>query len=231
MKEKTKIEYPTIINHSVKVEDIGLLQFMYPNFIVLNKPVLFTDKPIIFTGDNKYLNQIRDLGVDYILVSELAEFDLTNRLTLLEIIFAKYKRKVPKYLLEFYNDLDEYEFKELVEQFWITGKWNLKEYDNTGAFLEFLISFKTDTVNITKTYLKLLNKVGAEYIEMSLLTFLNRVVTPSNKLSKWYQKVIDEYKLSKKDLIKPALYNYIESPIYNTELRIFNLILDLNKRY
>ena len=42
------------------------------------------------------------------------------------------------------------EFKELVEQFWITGKWPLKEYDNTGAFLEFLDSFKTDTLTITK---------------------------------------------------------------------------------
>lgn len=230
MKEN-KEEYITIINHSVKVEDLGLLQFMYPNFIVLDKPILFTDKPIIFTGDNKYLNQIRSLDVDYILVSELAEYDLTNRLVMLEVIFSKWKRKVPKYLLNFYKDLDDFEFRELVEQFWITGKWGLKEYDNTGAFLEFLMSFKTDSLNIIKTYLKLLDKVGAEYIEMSLLTFLNRVVTPSNRLSKWYQKVIDEYKHSKYDLIKPALDNYIDSPVYNTELRVFNLILDLNKRY
>lgn len=230
MKEN-KEEYITIINHSVKVEDLGLLQFMYPNFIVLDKPILFTDKPIIFTGDNKYLNQIRSLGVDYILVSELAEYDLTNRLVMLEVIFSKWKRKVPKYLLNFYKDLDDFEFRELVEQFWITGKWGLKEYDNTGAFLEFLMSFKTDSLNIIKTYLKLLDKVGAEYIEMSLLTFLNRVVTPSNRLSKWYQKVIDEYKHSKYDLIKPALDNYVDSQIYNTELRVFNLILDLNKRY
>ena len=64
---------------------------------------------------------------------------------------------------------------------------------------------------------------------MSLLTFLNRVLNPSTKLSKWYQKVIDEFKTSKKDLIKPAIENYVDSSIYNTELRIFNLILDLNR--
>ena len=56
-----------IVNHSVGVDDIGLLQFMYPNYIVLDKPVLFTDKPVIFTGETKYVNQIKDLGVNYII--------------------------------------------------------------------------------------------------------------------------------------------------------------------
>lgn len=218
-----------ILNHSVKIKDIGLLQYFYPNFIILNKPVLYSDKPIIFTGDNKYINQIKSLGVDYILISELAEYDLTDRLKLLTVVFAKYNRKVPKYLLAFYEDLDEDTFIELVKQYWITGKWSLKEYTTSGAFLEFLQSFNTDTYTISKTYLQLLNKTGAEYIEMSLLTFLNRVLNPSTKLSKWYQKVIDEFKTSKKDLIKPAIENYVDSSIYNTELRIFNLILDLNR--
>ncbi len=218
-----------ILNHSVKIKDIGLLQYFYPNFIILNKPVLYSDKPIIFTGDNKYINQIKSLGVDYILISELAEYDLTDRLKLLTVVFARYNRKVPKYLLAFYEDLDEDTFIELVKQYWITGKWSLKEYTTSGAFLEFLQSFNTDTYTISKTYLQLLNKTGAEYIEMSLLTFLNRVLNPSTKLSKWYQKVIDEFKTSKKDLIKPAIENYVDSSIYNTELRIFNLILDLNR--
>lgn len=218
-----------ILNHSVKIKDIGLLQYFYPNFIILNKPVLYSDKPIIFTGDNKYINQIKSLGVDYILISELAEYDLTDRLKLLTVVFARYNRKVPKYLLAFYEDLDEDTFIELVKQYWITSKWSLKEYTTSGAFLEFLQSFNTDTYTISKTYLQLLNKTGAEYIEMSLLTFLNRVLNPSTKLSKWYQKVIDEFKTSKKDLIKSAIENYVDSSIYNTELRIFNLILDLNR--
>ena len=37
-----------IVNHSVKIDDIGLLQFMYPDYIILDKPILFIDKPIIF---------------------------------------------------------------------------------------------------------------------------------------------------------------------------------------
>lgn len=220
-----------IVNHSVKIDDIGLLQFMYPDYIILDKPILFIDKPIIFKGETKYINQIKNLGVDYIIITELAEIDLTRREVLLEVVFSKYNRKVPKYVLSYYKDLDDFLFMELIQQFWVTGKWPLKEYNNVGAFLEFLMSFKTDTYNITKTYLQLLHKTGAEYIEMSLLTFLNRVVLPSGKLSKWYERLINEYRTSKSDLIEPALVKYMDSPIYNSELRIFNLILDLNKRY
>ena len=220
-----------IVNHSVKIDDIGLLQFMYPDYIILDKPILFSDKPIIFKGETKYINQIKALGVDYIIITELAEIDLTKREILLEVIFSKYKRPVPKYVLSFYKDLDDFQFMELVQYYWVTGKWLLKEYDNVGAFLEFLTSFKTDTYNMAKTYLQLLHKVGAEYIEMSLLTFLNRVVLPSGQLSKWYSKLIEEYRLSKYDLIEPALIKYMDSPIYNTELRTFNLILDLNRKY
>lgn len=171
----------SIINHSVKITDIGLLQFLYPEFVILDKPVLYSDKPIIFTGETKYINQIRELGVPYITLSAVAEFDLTDRLTLLKVAFGKYNRPVPKYLLEFYEDLDDITFRELVEYYWITGKWILKEYNNSGAFLEFLQSFRTDTVTMIRTYLNLLHKTGAEYIRVSLFTFLNRVLTPSRK--------------------------------------------------
>lgn len=220
-----------IINHSVKINDIGILQFMYPNFIILDKPVLFSDKPIIYTGNSKYINNIKALGVDYISVTELAEIDMTQRDVFLNIVFSHHNRKVPKYLQAFYKDLDDSLFRELCEQFWITGKWPLKEYDNTGAFLEFLDSFKTDTLTITKTYLQLLNKVGAEYIEMSMLTFLNRVVINGANVSKWYRKVINNFKLSKGKSIEPAITNYANTEVYNSELRVLNLILDLNKRY
>lgn len=220
-----------IVNHSVKVKDIGLLQYMYPDYIILDKPVLFSERPIIFTGETKHINRIKNLGVNYIIVSVLPEIDLTDRLKLLEVVFAHHKKKVPKYLLAFYEEIDEITFMDLVKEYWITGKWRVKEYTNSGLFLEFVKSFKTDTYTIAKTYIELLNRTGAEYIETSLLTFLNRVVVPSGKLSNWYKKIIDEFRTSKYDLIKGAMTNYLDSPIDNVELKIFNLILDLNKRY
>ena len=68
-----------IVNHSVKIDDIGLLQFMYPDYIILDKPILFIDKPIIFKGETKYINQIKNLGVPYIIVTTLGEYNLDDR--------------------------------------------------------------------------------------------------------------------------------------------------------
>lgn len=42
----------SIINQSVHVSNIELLQFMYPNFKITSKPILFSDSPIIFTRRN-----------------------------------------------------------------------------------------------------------------------------------------------------------------------------------
>ena len=220
-----------IINHSVKIKNIEFLQFLYPNYIIIDKPILFTTRPVIFTGETRHINRVKGLGVNYIIVTELAEYNLTERLTLLEVVFSKWNRKVPKYLLEFYEDLDDETFMEQVKIMWVTGKWHLKEYDKSGIFLELLMSFKTDTYKIARTYISMLDRISSEYMELSILTFLNRVTTQKGKISKWYQKVIDDYKLNKASLIKPAIEKYMGSKIKNTELRVFNLILDLNKKY
>jgi len=174
-----------IINHSVRVNDIGLLQFMFPDYIVIDKPVLFTDRPIIFTGETKYLNQIKELGVPFIVVNKLAEIDLTDRLTLLTAAFSKYGKNPPKYLVDkgnsnkaLFEEFDDTEFLELIKLYWVTGKWMIKEYDGMGKFVRLLDSFKTNTLEITRTYLGLLNEVNSEYIETCLLTFLGKVVNP-----------------------------------------------------
>lgn len=224
----------SIINHSVQLSRIELLQFMYPEYQITDKPVLFTTSPIIFTGETKYINQIKKLNVPYIIVSTLAEYNLDDRLTLLDIAFSKYNRNIPKYLLEYYEKLDDIEFMELFEYFWITGKWPLKSYDGIGKFVELLRSFKTDTYNITKTYVNLLDECSAEYLETCLFTFLNKVLkvksnSSTGKQSKWYTKVLLEYAQLKRNYIKPAVDNYINSKIENPELRIYNLIINLNK--
>lgn len=223
-----------IIGHSVSVKNIELLQFMYPNFQIIDKPIMIATNPIIFTGETKYINQIKSLNVPYIIVSTLGEYDLNDRLTLLEIAFSKYNRPVPKYLLAYYDKLDDYQFMDLFEYYWITGKWPLKEYDSIGKFVELLKSFKTDTYIITKTYVELLNECTSEYLETCLFTFLIKVLklkqnSKVKRESKWYAMMLTDYAQLKKRYIKPAINKYINSNIDNPDLKIYNLIINLNK--
>lgn len=60
-----------IIGHSVAVKNIELLQFMYPEFKIIDKPIMIATNPIIFTGETKYINQIKSLGVPYIIVAAM----------------------------------------------------------------------------------------------------------------------------------------------------------------
>ena len=225
-----------IIGHSVRVDDIGLLQFMFPDFIIIDKPILFTDRPIIFTGETKYINQIKEIGVPFIIVNKLAEIDLTNRLNLLEVIFSKYNKTPPKYLVlsdkgkPLYERIEEPDFIEAVKMYWVTGKWYIKELDDIGKFILLLDSFNTNTFEITRTYLKLLNEVGSEYLETCLLSFISKLVNPGGNTSNWYNKRIKEFSASKKQLLHRAMENYINSPVENNELKVFNLIYDINKK-
>lgn len=99
-----------------------------------------------------------------------------------------------------------------------------------GKFIKLIDSFNTNTYEITRTYLNLLNEVGSEYLETCLLTFISKVVNPGGSASSWYKKRIKEFSAAKKQLIPIAMDNYLNSKVDNNELKIFNLIYDLNKK-
>lgn len=68
-------------------------------------------------------------------MNRLAEINLTDRLTLLEVIYSKYNKTPPKYLVQkdgpkaLYEQFEDKEFVELVKFYWVTGKWLTKEAD------------------------------------------------------------------------------------------------------
>lgn len=99
-----------------------------------------------------------------------------------------------------------------------------------GKFIKLIDSFNTNTYEITRTYLDLLKEVGPDYLETCLLTFISKVVNSGSKCSSWYQKRIKEFSAAKKQLIPIAMNNYLNSNVENNELKIFNLIYDLNKK-
>lgn len=99
-----------------------------------------------------------------------------------------------------------------------------------GKFIKLVDSFNTNTYEITRTYLDLLNEEGSDYLETCLLTFISKIVNPGNGGSSWYKKRIKEFSAAKKQLIPTAMNNYLNTKIENNELKVFNLIYDLNKK-
>ena len=89
----------------------------------------------------------------------------------------------------------------------------------------------TDTPNILATYIKLLESkynTGA-YMEKSILSFLEKIAAGSSVNTYWYKKILKQYSRAKKHLLKQAIDKYIRVNIWNKDLKVYNLLQDLNR--
>lgn len=220
----TKID---LVNHSVKTDDLGLLQFFYPDYKIMNKPSLFVDSPVIWLGDAKYLNTLKASGVNVISVTNLAEYSLLNKDILIQMTFTKWNKPVPKYVYQIKDLVDYDTILENVKWHWVTGKWLLKEFKSLQLFLDFISDLHTNKLTLLRSYFDLVNKTGVGYLDKSLMSFISRIVGISQADSDWYKKTANQYRTTKIQNVKPALDNYINSDIGNKELLTMNLISDL----
>ena len=151
--EQIKID---LVNHSVKLNGAELLPFFFPNFKVITGNCLSLDGPIIYTGPVKYLNRLKSFEQPIISVTTLGEFDLTDAKTLVNMTYTKWDQKVPDRLAKYVDKLDYNEILEAVKIHWVTGKWPIKKYNKSGAFVHLLEAFSVDTYTALTTYLQLL---------------------------------------------------------------------------
>ena len=220
-----------IVNHSIKPNNVELLQFFYPDFKLVRDNVMIVDGPVIYTGKTDYLNRIKEFGYPVISVTTLGEFDLSSNRTLVDMTFTKWGQEVPDRLAKYIDEIDFNELLQAVKIHWITGKWTIRKYNKSGAFLQLAESFITDTRNILATYLKLLESkynTGA-YMEKSILSFLEKIASGATGNTYWYNKILRQYKRGKKHLLNQAIDKYIKVNIWNKDLKVYNLLQDLNR--
>lgn len=154
-----------LVNHSVKPNGAELLPFFFPDFKVVNDNCLIIDCPIIYTGPVKYLNRLKSFEQPIISVTTLGEFDLTDARTLVNMTYTKWHQDVPDRLAKYVDKLDYNEILEAVKIHWVTGKWPIKKYNKSGAFVHLLEAFSVDTYTALTTYLELLQ---SKYTSRSL---------------------------------------------------------------
>lgn len=220
-----------LINHSVKPGNLELLQFFYPNFKVIDTDVMILDGPVIYTGPTEYLNKIKSFGYPVISVTTLGEFNLSDPRVLVNMTYTKWNQKVSDRLAKYVDKLEYWEILQAVKIHWVTGKWTIKKYNKSGAFLTLAESFNTDTHNVLVTYFNLLeNKYNtAAYMEKSILSFLEKIASGSTDNSYWYNRILKHYKKGKRKLLEQAIDKYIRVNIWNKDLKVFNLLQDLNR--
>lgn len=220
-----------IPGHSIKREHSELLSFFFPNYKIVTNNRLIIDGPIIYSGPTEYLARLKSFGYPVISITTLGEFDLSSNRTLVNMTFTKWKQKIPKNLINYIDKLDYDKVLIAVKIHWITGKWTIKKYNDSGDFNKLAESFIIDTPTILNTYLTLLKSKYATgaYFEKAIMSFLVKVSTNTKVNSPWYSKILRQYQNGKKYLLHQAMEKYIDTNIWNKDLKIYNLLQDLNR--
>lgn len=242
-----------LIRREVKC-DLDLLKFMYPTYEVINDDTIptFPDRPAIFigtvNGKDKFLKVYNQTDLNYIVLSQFATIDLTDRRLLVQVSFEKWHRFVPKYLVGSGTDkkkgkgkdmgfIDQMEYEDFIWAFkhhWVTGKWVVKSLPDENTFLELITEFNQPKIDIFKRFFEVVNDTRPYRIESSIMTFLLRVKYGNYRglTSKRYKAAIKMFSGKSFDRSLEALNEALNCNIDNYTLRLLYLLttmIDYNR--
>lgn len=212
----------------VKVKDLAMLQYIYPEFITLSyvnflnrdDKVIYVGKP--FKGLDEYLAKNTKA---YINTVGTPDIDLTTNEALIKYCYDKKQKNLSnstKYFLEGLNDKDLWTAMKIFLQI---GKLPY-EIKKDVSIYKLFESFSEPTSVTLKVLFNLLETYPIGVLESSLLTFLERVVHNSNEsVSNKYGLLINSTKNKYGKNIKPSLLAYTKSS--KTDLDFINLIMSI----
>lgn len=210
---------------------LDLLRYMFPNYKVINEPEVSPNAPCIYIGDISRIDEIKHIyesnKLDYIVyTSGLSDINLNDRITLANIVFEKYKRLVPKYLMNIIEELDEDTFIKCIKIYWVSGKWLVKVVDKENTFLDFIETVNKSSMEMYKSYFNVVNTISPYKLESSIFTFLLRAKNENfSKISFSYKNKLKLFTGRKLELTLIGIDKSLDYNIDNYELKVLNMII------
>lgn len=210
---------------------LDLLRYMFPNYKVINEPEVSPNVPCIYIGDISRIDEIKHIyesnKLDYIVyTSGLSDINLNDRITLANIVFEKYKRLVPKYLMNIIEELDEDTFIKCIKIYWVSGKWLVKVVDKENTFLDFIETVNKSSMEMYKSYFNVVRTISPYKLESSIFTFLLRAKNENfSKISFSYKNKLKLFTGRKLELTLIGIDKSLDYNIDNYELKVLNMII------
>lgn len=210
---------------------LDLLRYMFPNYKVINEPEVSPNAPCIYIGDISRIDEIKHIyesnKLDYIVyTSGLSDINLNDRITLANIVFEKYKRLVPKYLMNIIEELDEDTFIKCIKIYWVSGKWLVKVVDKENTFLDFIETVNKSSMEMYKSYFNVVKTISPYKLESSIFTFLLRAKNENfSKISFSYKNKLKLFTGRKLELTLIGIDKSLDYNIDNYELKVLNMII------
>lgn len=210
---------------------LDLLRYMFPNYKVINEPEVSPNAPCIYIGDVSRVDEIKHIyesnKLDYIVyTSGISDINLNDRITLANIVFEKYKRLVPKYLMNIIEELDEDTFIKCIKIYWVSGKWLVKAVDKENTFLDFIETVNKSSMEMYKSYFNVVKTISPYKLESSIFTFLLRAKNENfSKISFSYKNKLKMFTGRKLELTLVGIDKSLDYNIDNYELKVLNMII------
>ena len=224
-----------LVNKRCTSGNIDLLRCMFPKYKVISEENIPENptEPAIYIGDfsksDDFIERYRTNHQDFIVNVYKSDIDLNDRRILANIVFEKWRNAtLPKYLEEIIDDIPQDRFIEEIKIKWVSGKWTIKELPNEVGFLNLVEELNKSKYNFIKSYFECLKDTKPYVLESSFLTFLNKAKTKSYQGNSYkYKKKLELYKGSKLDKTLNAINEASEYNIDNQELRLLNLLMNI----
>ena len=210
---------------------LDLLRYMFPNYKVIDEPEVSPNSPCIYIGDISRIDEIKHIyesnKLDYIVYTNgLSDINLNDRVTLANIVFEKYKRLVPKYLMNIIEELDEDTFIKCIKIYWVSGKWLVKVVDKENTFLDFIETVNKSSMEMYKSYFNVVKTISPYKLESSIFTFLLRAKNENfSKISFSYKNKLKLFTGRKLELTLVGIDKSLDYNIENYELKVLNMII------
>lgn len=220
-----------ILNKRMVSGDLDMLRFLFPNYKIIDEVEENPTEPCIFTGKLADIDKLKEIydnkKLDYIVFTRgQSDINLKDRFTLANVVFEKHKRLVPKYLSEILDKLDEEVFIKNIKTYWIAGKWQDKSVDNEDTFLSFVDTVNKSSMEMYRTYFKVVQSIKPYKLESSFMTFLNRAKDGNNlDINYRYRNKLKLFENDKLLKSIEGLENSLDYNIDNIELRLLNEIV------
>ncbi len=176
--------FEELINKEVICSNIGILQFMYPNFkIISNKNEIIDDTPFIYIGSRVELKRIKESNIPHIIVSNVGDYDLDDREALLALAYKKHNMEVSEQYYALIK-LDYNDFLYIWKHLWVLGELLPIVIDTENIF-RGLLEFIDCPRLFIKKFLSICNTSNVKVIEKVLVNFMIDSIKGTETNNKW----------------------------------------------
>lgn len=215
----------------VNIDSVELLQFFYPDFQIKSElSMQDKDNKVIYAGGMKpkIKDYLEKRTKEYISTVGKMDRDLTGN-HLVEFVYEKYNREVPKKTDEILGMLDDGEIKYASKIFWVTGKWIYSDNSEDVSMFDLFKSMSGSISEMVEVYIKLINKFPFYMVETSFFTFLQRMNDIEEQyISSYYKKILKRFKNKvSEDKINNSLMKYVKEDNMKEQIRFLMFLVDL----